>query len=291
LLEFNFAERSFTSRFRLTLDLIASSGTLLRVSHRGPVRVRYLVTILILSSLVFGEEIQLKDGSKITGRITALDSTTFQIKTAYGEIHVPRTEIISIQFPENGSKKEGESQTTLPHLDESLDGTLYSNRTAHFQVTVPSGWVLAPELRQSPDVAAALKGADQAAFFMVTPESYAGPLSTYRVLAETQYQNKFQDYQIVSETEAKLDGRAGLRLVWKGKTRDTSLALKFLVYIIPYDDRMVRLTFWTLDPLFDDAVPVFRKDSSVLSCHVRETSGCCNTSFGKSRGLLIRPAV
>ena len=35
--------------------------------------------------------------------------------------------------------------------------------------------------------------------------------------------------------------------------------MKFLVYIVPYDGRIVRLTFFTLEPLFDDGTAVFEK--------------------------------
>jgi hypothetical protein len=216
-----------------------------------------LILLSLVPSLLCAEEIQLKDGSKITGKITGIDGNTFQVRTAYGEIKVPRTEIVTIQFPENSSKKSASAEESSP-VSESLDGTLYSNRTAHFQVTVPAGWVLAPELRQK-EIVAALKAPDEAHFFMVTPEPYTGSLSTYCVLAETQYQSKFQDYQKLSESEAKLDGRTGLRMVWKGKPKDTNIHGQFLVYVIPYDDRMVRLSFYTLEKLFDDAVPMFEK--------------------------------
>jgi hypothetical protein len=224
------------------------------------VRATYLfIAVFLLSSLLHAEEIQLKDGSKLTGKITAIDGNTFHVKTAYGEIQVPRTEIVSIQFPENSAKKEGSGEDAASQPDESLEGTLYSNRTAHFQVTVPAGWAISPELRKAKEIAAALKSADQAHFFLVTPEPYTGSLTTYRVLAETQYQSKFQEYQKLSESETKLDGRNGLRIVFKGKPADTNTTLKFLVYIIPYEDRMVRLSFFTFEPLFDDAVPIFEK--------------------------------
>jgi hypothetical protein len=215
------------------------------------------VVLLLISSLSYAEEIQLKDGSKITGKLTAIDGGTFHVKTAYGDIQVPRAEIVTIQFPENSPRKEGKGDEVSAQVNESLNGTLYSNRTAHFEVTVPAGWVVAPELRQTKDVVAALKAPDEAHYFMVTPEHYTGSLTTYRVLVESQLQSKFEDYQKVSESEAKLDGRTGLRMVWKGKTRDTHLDAKFLVYILPYEDRMVRLSFFTLEPLFDDAVSMF----------------------------------
>jgi len=226
------------------------------------VRATYLlICLFLLSSALCAEDIQLKDGSKITGRITAVDGDTFRVKTAYGEIQVPRSQIVTIHFAENDTKKEqgSEDASAVQPIDESLDGVHYSNRTAHFQVDVPAGWTISPELRKSSEIVAALISADQAHFFLVTPEKYSGSLSTYRVLAETQYQARFQDYQKLSESEVKLDGRNGLRLVWKGKPQGQNAILKFVVYIIPYDNQMVRLSLFTLEPLFDESEPIFAK--------------------------------
>jgi hypothetical protein len=225
------------------------------------VRATYLlIPLFFLSSfLIHAEEIQLKDGSKISGKLTSIEGSVFHVKTAYGEIQVPRSEVVLIRFPENSPKEEGTGPTSavVPPVDESLDGTTYSNRTAHFQADVPAGWTIAPELRKTKDISAALESGDQALFFMVTVEQYSGSLSTYRVLAETTIQSKIQEYKKESEAEAKLDGRTGVRMVISGKTATTPL--KFLVYILPYEGRMVRLTFFTLEPLFSDAVPIFEK--------------------------------
>jgi hypothetical protein len=226
------------------------------------VRGTYLFFVIVcLTLLLPAEEIQLTDGSKVVGKVTAIDGNTFHVKTSYGEIEVPRSKIVSIQFPENSPAKEGAGGDTSEArpINESLDGVLYSNRTAHFQVSMPPGWTIAPELRKTKDIVAALKSPDQAHFFIVTPEQFAGDLNTYRVLAEAQFQSKFEEYKKVSESEAKLDGRNGLRLVWEGKAPNTNVTLKFLVYIIPYENRMVRLSLFTLEPLFEEAVPTFEK--------------------------------
>jgi PsbP-like protein len=218
-----------------------------------------LIVLLISSSLVHPEEIELKDGSKISGKLTAVEGNVFRVKTAYGEIQVPRSEVVQIRFPENAAKTEsgnGDSKTSESQVDESLDGTTYSNRTAHFQVNVPHGWALAPEMRQK-EIVAALKSDDQAQFFMVTPEKYAGSLKTYQLLAETQIQNNFQEFEKLSEAPAKLDDRNGMRIIFKAKKG--TMAFKFLVYILPYDGLMVRLSFFTLEPLYNDAEPVFEK--------------------------------
>jgi len=228
-------------------------------------RIGFALALYFAMSCISGraEDIQLKDGSKVTGKIIATTDETFQIKTAYGNIQVPRSEIVSINFPENQptEKSEGNTETAATPVEESLEGLTYTNKTARFKVNVPQGWSSAPALRgKSKDIIAALQSQDQTLFLFVTPEVFSGTLNTYRVLAETQYQIKFKDYEKLGEIETQLDGKAGLRLIWHGKNTSASDApLKSVVYIIPYDGRMVRLSFLTLEPLFDTAFPVFEK--------------------------------
>jgi hypothetical protein len=155
----------------------------------------------------------------------------------------------------------GGGKAPIP-VDDSLDGTIYTNRTAHFQITVPPGWKLAPELRNvQPEIIAALRSPDQSQFLFFTPETYTGSINTYKLLAETTFKSKMKNYERLSETPSQLDGRAGLRLVIRGKSPEVDEELKFLVYIVPYPDReqMVRLTFFTLEVLFDDSLPTFEK--------------------------------
>jgi len=162
--------------------------------------------------------------------------------------------------PAPNTSAAGTGKAPVP-VDDSLDGGLYTNRTAHFQVTVPLGWNLAPELRsQQPEIIAALKSADLSLFLFVTPEVYSGSLDTYKLLADTTFRMKFKDYERLSESPAHLGGKAGLRLVFHGKNAAAGdVQLKFLVYIIPIEGGMMRLSFGTLEPLFDDAVPTFEK--------------------------------
>jgi hypothetical protein len=225
------------------------------------------IGLVLVAGLVFlcapfrAEEIQLKDGNKVTGKVIAVTDDVFQIKTAYGNIQVPRAEIISIGFPENQPKTEKDAGPGATPVVESLLGTTYTNRTANFQVTVPKGWKTSEALRtQSKDIVAALESQDQTLFFLVTPEKFSGTLATYQVLAETQYQTRFKDYEKISENEIQLDGRSGVRVLWHGKNTMTHDAqLKSVVYFIPYDGRMVRLSFLTLEPLFAESLPIFEK--------------------------------
>ena len=70
-----------------------------------------LMGLFLVVAAVCAEEIQLKDGTKITGRILGVNGDVFQVKTSYGEINVPRSDIISINFPENQPKPEAKEET------------------------------------------------------------------------------------------------------------------------------------------------------------------------------------
>jgi hypothetical protein len=100
----------------------------------------FILSVCLFWAPLHAEEIQLKDGTKITGKLTAISGDTFQVKTAYGDIQVPRAEVISITFPENQPKKDSAESKPRPPVDESLNGTSYKNRTANFQLAVPQGW-------------------------------------------------------------------------------------------------------------------------------------------------------
>jgi hypothetical protein len=228
------------------------------------VRISTRWTVLPLLFLSFAplhaEVIQLKNGNKITGKLTGVNGDTFIVNTDYGEIQVPRSDVVSISFPENDPKKTDAAAQTPP-IDESLVETIYINRTESFQATVPKGWKIYPEMRQeTKGVVAALISEDQTLFLLVTAEPFSGTLTTYEVLAESQFKSTFTNYEKLDESQSTLDGRNGIRLVFHGESRaKPGATLKFLIYILPYEGRMVRLTLFTLDPLFDNALPIFEK--------------------------------
>ena len=217
---------------------------------------------LSLCNLTRAEEFQLNNETRITGTLVGVNGDLLLVKTPYGEIKIPRADVISITFRQSGNTGDADSgSANVPRkIEESLDGVTYTNRTGLFQITVENGWILAPQLREkNKDIVAALESGDRTLFFLVTPEPFSGTLNTYKVLSETQFENNFRDYKKLTEFEAKLDGRDGLRLTFEGFTKDSNTKLKFLVYIVPYEGRVVRLSFFTLAPLFDDAIPTFEK--------------------------------
>lgn len=229
------------------------------------IRVAALILLLFCIPSVLAEEITLKDGTKITGTITSVTPSTFVVKTSYGEVELKRDQIVTIAFPQNRGDSTPKGDQPQP-VDESLSGTSYRNRSENFTLTIPDGWSLAPEFRGGPEVKAAFKSADQTLFEMITIEPFNGKLSTYEVLAETKFQTQFKDYERISLVDAEIDGRKGMKIVWHAKNPDANNAsMKSAVYIIPYDGKMVRATFLTLEPLFEDGLPFF--EQSVKTFH------------------------
>jgi hypothetical protein len=227
--------------------------------------VKKLCTVLLFFCfaclLLSAEEIHLKDGTKLTGQITGVTADKFQVKTAYGDIQVPKTEIVSINFPENEPKEEKEaaSANAVPEIDQSLENGTYLNRTENIQMTIPSGWVLAPEFNGK-DIHGGLKSADETQFVFITPEKFSGSVQTYAVVVETQLQNKFKDFEKIAQFDTTLDGHPAIRMLFKARNQNVNnMPLKFLVYMVSYDNKVVRLSFGTLEPLFDKALPDFEK--------------------------------
>lgn len=216
----------------------------------------FLVLIIVCSALlVCAEEIHLKDGTKISGQIVGVSGDKFQIKTTYGDMQVPRSEIVSIDFPENRPK---DTEAATPVYDQALEGTTYINRSENIQITVPSGWALGPEFL-SKDIHGGLKSADETQFLFITPEKFVGTLETYSVVVETQLKGRFKDFEKIAEFPATLDGRPARRMIMHGKSGKNETPLKFLVYMVSYEGKVVRLSFGTFEALFDKALPDFEK--------------------------------
>ncbi len=228
---------------------------------------RNFLLVLIIGSFAFcvttrAEEFQLKDGTKITGKLVGVKGDTLVVKTSYGEIQVPRTDVLSINFPENQPKDAATAGSGLPPrpVEESLSDGKYVNRSGNFAMQVPKDWELgAAILAKSPDLIAALQSADQTRILMVTPEKFAGTIDTYRVLIEMQLKNHYSNYQAVEQNDVQLDGQKAIRMVATMTQKGGDAQYKTLIYAIPYEGRVVRLSFFTLATFYDDALPAFEK--------------------------------
>jgi hypothetical protein len=117
-------------------------------------RVTAITLFLAVASLpTLAEEIslKLKDGTKIVGRMTAVSPDKIDVETSYGKVQLKRTDILTINFPENGasanSSQPTPAKTDAPKVDEALNGLQYINRTGSSPSPTALGSSPSPFLR------------------------------------------------------------------------------------------------------------------------------------------------
>jgi len=220
-------------------------------------RMLFVLVLALAGFSAAGEEFVLKDGTKLVGKMTALTADKIEVETSYGKMQVKRTDLVSINFPENSvdpAKKE------LPKVDESLSGTAYVNRTGNFTLALPTGWKIKPSLKAGPDVLAGLSSNDDMRFLMLVQEQYTGSLDSYRGLVEIQARQNLDGYEKLSESKATYDGKPSLLLSYRGVSRKANnLPIQFLVAIIPDGKNFSRITAWCVEPLFNESQGTFEK--------------------------------
>jgi hypothetical protein len=211
------------------------------------------------------EELVLKDGSKIVGRMTAINGDKIEVETAYGKMQVNRADVVTITFPENKPDSSpaaapAPAKTELPKIDESLKGTEYVNRTEKFSLSIPAEWRINAALRVSPDVITALSSNDDLRYLIVVNETYPASLDSYKGLVEIQAKKNMQNYEKISETPAKIDGKTALILSYRGVSPQAeNLPIHFLVAIIQTPNGFLRITTWCVEPLFSETQAPFEK--------------------------------
>src|SRR5262249_51470485 len=218
--------------------------------------------LLLCSAAVLAEEVVLKDGTKIVGKMTAVSGDKIELETAYGKMQVNRSDIVSITFPENspgGAPAAAPEKTQpMPTIEESLNGTQYVNKTGNFSLTFPANWKINPELRLSPEVVAALNSGDNLRYLIVVTEEYSASLESYRGLVEIQAKKNLQNYEKAADKQVTIDGKSVLLLSYKGiSPQAENLPIQFLVAIIPTAQGYLRITTWCVEPLFKETQGTF----------------------------------
>ena len=244
-----------------------------------------LALFLAMSLPAAAEEIVLKDGTKIVGRMTALTPDKIEVSTAYGNMQLKRSDIVTISFPENnsGSSTSASASTTAPkaaaiNVDEALHGTQYINRTGKFTLTLPAEWVIDPELPHSGSSIAGLSSRDKMRFLMVSQEEYTGSLDSYEQLNQLQARRFLGNFEELSQTSVAIDGKNALMVSYRGTLQKNNLPVEFLIAIIPSGTSFTKVTAWCVEPLFHETQPTFEK---ILNSY--RSTGFTSASAGSSK--------
>ena len=223
--------------------------------------------LIVVAMPVVGEEISLKDGTKIVGHMTSVSADRIEVETAYGKMQLKRGDILTISFPENGAAPGNEStasaspaRSVAPPIDDSLQGTQYVNRSGKFALTLPPEWKINTSLARGPQVVAALSSRDDMRFLIVSREQYTGSLESYKGLGEIQARRTLANYEELSASPITIDGKSGLLLSYRGTLpKADNLPVQFLVAVIPSGNTYTRIAVWCVEPLFHEMQPTFER--------------------------------
>ena len=83
-------------------------------------RILLVLLFLAVALPVIAEEIALKDGTKIVGHMTSITADKIEVETAYGKIQLKRSDILSINFPENGFQASAASSPRHSKLSSTI---------------------------------------------------------------------------------------------------------------------------------------------------------------------------
>lgn len=201
------------------------------------------------------EEIVLKDGTKVIGRMIGIKNDKIEVQTPYGKMQIQRSDILAINFPENdGTAVSSTSAGKTRSVDESLTGTQYINHTGNFTLTVPIEWKMNPELRASADALAALSSRDDMRFVIVEHEPFTGSLESYKGLVEVQSRRNLSEYEKLAEANVTIDGHPAVLLTFRGTNAQAhNLPLEFLVVIASFGGEYLHGVAWCIEPLFNES--------------------------------------
>jgi len=225
----------------------------------------FTICLLFLTAALpaLAEEIVLKDGTKIVGRMTGITSDKIEVETSYGKVQLNRGDILTISFPENSSGKAPDAATakqTLPKIDEILTGTQYLNRTAKFSLTLPPEWAIDPSLRNSPSTLAGLTSKDKMRFAMVIQEDYPGSMDSYRELTMLSARRNLSNFEELAHSNVTIDGKPAILVFYRGAAqKSNNLPVEFLSAFIQSGNTYTKITVWCIEPLFHDMQPTFEK--------------------------------
>jgi len=235
--------------------------------------------LLMAGHPLAAEEISLKDGTKIVGRMTGVTADTVEVETSYGKVQLKRSDVVTINFPDHGTANARPSDPAAASgeaakIDEALDGAQYVNRTGQFALTLPPDWMMATDLRRAPETLAALTSRDKLRYLVVMREEYPGSLESYKELTLINAQKGLGNFEELAQSSVTIDGKSALLVYYRGTLPTSShLPVEFVSAIIVSGKTFTRVSAWCVEPLFHDMQPAFERImSSYHSTTVQATA-------------------
>ncbi|HKF53135.1 MAG TPA: hypothetical protein VKB26_12550 [Candidatus Acidoferrales bacterium] len=222
------------------------------------------------------EQILLKDGTRLTGKLIGVDTDTFHIQTSFSKIDVPRSQIVSIVFAPDASAQSAPAGAPRNEVSQSISGSTYTNGTGHFTLSVPAGWKTDDELARRTSMAiGSLAAPDPHERILIQSTPPGAPAKETAQVVEGSFKATFQGYQETAEAPMRIDNRDAYILTFSaiipvGNVRtqagtnepaDTTVKVvaKYLLVFVPLEDRTVVIMCVAPDTVYDQAEPTFRQ--------------------------------
>lgn len=270
---------------RAAMDAVRQWSYKPTLLNGAPVEVDTTVTVIFAlggeepSTTTKAEEVSLKDGTKIIGKVIAIDGDTFTIQTSFSKMDIPRGQIVSIVFAENSPnvKSTLPGTVTVPRtIDQSISGTVYTNGAGHFTLNVPDGWKLNDALaRKIPGAIGGLTAADPHELILAIPLPKGGSAKEEVQILDSSFKHTFEGYEKLSESPVQIDGieadSSSFRaIIAVGNVRsqqgtdepaDTTVKapVRYFVVVLPEQSQTILLMCAAPEAIYDQFEPTFQK--------------------------------
>jgi hypothetical protein len=192
------------------------------------------------------DELKLRDGTKITGKIVGFENDYFKVETPYGFALVRRDKVASITMTEDkknsaSSKKSAEaappppstpslpsppanasatssaSPAPPPRVREEVAGTTYTNHLYGFRLYKPPSWqVIEGAQRTLPNAVVAMGTSDETTLLVVGREPARGSLETQAAATERRLREIYENYRSLEEERTIVAGQPAVSRRFRG---------------------------------------------------------------------------
>lgn len=201
------------------------------------------------------DELKLKDGTKITGRIVGFEGEAFKVETSYGFALVRRDKVASITIrddaapaaasapqtpaPQPAPAAQSQAQTPPraaaappassaapppppePVNRETVEGTSYINHTYGFQMYKPPSWrVIEGAQRLLPSAIVAMGTHDERTLMVLGRSRQSGALDAHVAATDRQLRQVYENYRVTADQRTTIAGLPAVERRFRGSVQE-----------------------------------------------------------------------
>ncbi len=204
----------------------------------------------LLAAPVVADELKLKDGTKITGKIVGFEEGAFKVETSYGFALVRRDKVASILIDEDNKPESAKAEPVKPAaappeaqraasaanssvtapapparpappaepvIRESVEGTAYVNHTFGFRMYKPPSWrVIEGARRLLPSAIVAMGTNDETTLLVLGQSRLTGSLDSHAAATDRQLRQVYENLRVLSDERAVIGGVPAIERRFRG---------------------------------------------------------------------------